>query len=443
MPVTKYNALIAALAVLAAAPIPALAGTPRPPATPADDMVIYPLAAGQNLYGVARRYFTHLSAYREVQHINHVANAHRIAPGTPLSVPVRLLRTEPLDARVLATRGTVTLSGKPARANDPVVPGTVVETGPDGFVSLRLSNGSQVTVPTRSRMRIITMRRILLTDALDFDIAIEAGKVETQATPLPAGRGGFRLRTPRAVSAIRGTTLRVGFDEGAGDSATEVVEGKVAVGAAGAKGEPQMVAQGFGAQVSATGSLAMEQLLPPPDLVEPGKVLVDPLPIFAIAPLAGASGYHVQVAADSSFADLVAEARGTTASVPVPDLPDGRWFVRLTAYSSRGLEGLPQVYSVRRTLTGLKAGADRDADRVRFSWSAEGNGAHTYRFQLARGDASAAPMLDEPALTGDALSLSGLADGVYFWRVGVRQFGPGGLSETWMPFQKFTMAGAK
>ena len=58
------------------------------------------------------------------------------------------------------------------------------------------------------------------------------------------------------------------------------------------------------------------------------------------------------------------------------------------------------------------------------------------------GDAKAAPMIDEPGLQDAQMSVAGLSDGVYFWRVGVQQYLGGEVTENWTPFQKFTVTGA-
>ena len=196
-----------------------------PVAAVAQDQVEYTVRAGDNLYQIGSRYLVRQTDYREVQRINRVADPLRLPIGLRLRVPLRLLRTEPLQARILAARGAVTMEsgGAPVRPAPgvAVMPGTVLETGLDGFIGLALSNGSQVTLPTRTRVRLVAMRRILLTGSVDFDVAVERGKIETQATPLQADGSRFRLRTPRAVSAIRGTVLRIAYDD-AGASVIEV-----------------------------------------------------------------------------------------------------------------------------------------------------------------------------------------------------------------------------
>ncbi len=429
--------LLALLFLISAHPAPTQAPT-------REEVIAYRMKPGENLYSLAARYLMRRDDYRTVQRLNRIGDPLRIAVGATVSIPVRLLKSELLTARVIASRGTVRImaggSSVPASAGTEVPQGALLETGVDGFISVGLANGSQLSLPTRSRLRLNSMVRILLTNAVRFDVTIEGGKLDTSATPLPNGGSEFRLHTPRAVSAIRGTVLRVGFDPAAGVSATEVLDGLVAV-----QGDPAqtatMVPRGVGASISATGAVVSEPLLPAPELTDPGQVLVDPIPALRIKPIDGARAYHVQVAADAGFSDLVAEATADAPLVPLAALADGRWFVRVSAYSQRGLEGESQVYSVRRSLTGIAASASQDADRLRFSWTGDGQGRRLYRFQLVEGAAANPPMIDEPGLTSSQISFRGLGDGTYFWRVQVRQYVDGEVTENWTPFQKLTVAG--
>src|SRR5690606_21208866 len=137
------------------------------------------------------------------------------------------------------------------------------------------------------------LRRIPLIDAVDYDLEVAAGKAETQATPISPGKGDFRVRTPRAVSAVRGTRFRIGY---AGERSTaEVLDGAVAVGAAGgSRGDAgTLIAAGVGAYVAADGAVESEALLPPVALIEPGKVQTDEEVALVLVPVPTAQAYHV------------------------------------------------------------------------------------------------------------------------------------------------------
>ena len=439
----SYPALAALIALCAVTGHPALAAPV--PAAPEPETVVYEMKHGDNLYTLARHYFTAMDSIRQVQRINHIANVHRVPVATRLRIPLTVLRAEPLKARILSVRGTVsaTQGGRavPVSNGADLAPQTLIETGADGLITLELPNGSRTSLPTHTRMRITQLRRFLLTNSIDSDFTVETGKAETSATHLgpsgPGGTGGglFRIRTPRAVAAVRGTQFRVGL---AGDaSLAEVLEGTVAAGAMGA--EPEPIGKGYGAVVSDKG-LTKEALLPAPVLTAPGKVQVDPLVRLTYGAAAGAKAYHLQIAKDASFTEVIADRQAVEPVFELADIPDGGLFVRASAIAASGLEGEVQTYAMRRRLTGLAASASADADRMTFKWGGSGSGRRLYRFQLASDMTGGLFLIDEPGLQSEGITLGALGPGTYFWRVGVQQFGDDGVTENWLPFDKIIVA---
>lgn len=399
------------------------------------DSVIYEIKRGENLFSIAARYFDRIGSIRVVQQLNRIANPRTIPVGTRLRIPVSILRTEPLTASIISARGTV-LIRQGARSIDAkpdirLSQGTVIETGNDGFISLALPNGSRTSLPTLSRLSIVHLRRFLLTQSIDYDFLVEAGKAITKAAPLGTGNGMFRIRTPRSVAAVRGTEFRVGVSDET--ALTEVLEGTVAAGVT--EQNAMSVATGFGA-VIADGRITSEALLPAPSLNAPGKVQVDPLVRLGFETVPGASDYRVQIGADAGFNDVIAEVRAKGPDFELAGIPNGGLFVRGSAIAASGLEGMTQTYSMRRKLTGLGGSADTDADRLTFKWGGSGEGRRQYRFQLMRDGASKVPIVDEPGLTENGLSLRALDPGTYFWRVGVRQIADEDVTENWLPFEK-------
>jgi hypothetical protein len=410
-----------------------------------DEMVRYAVKRGESLFSISEKYLAQRTAYLAVQRLNRIANPMAIPPGTVLKIPMRMLKAVPLDAQLAAFRGDVRIedkgSLKPPVIGLPIREGVIVQTGKLGFLTLMLSNGSRITLPSNSRVRIVHMRRFLLTNSTDFDFALEQGRMETAVTPLKDQNSRFRLRTPIAVSAVRGTKFRIAYEEGQGPSLTEVVEGGVAVGATVASASPTLVPGGFGATASATGQVGTEKLLDAPAVLKPGKLQKDPSVRFDLTPVAAARGYHVQLAKDAGFVDIIAATRGTSPTAQFAEIPDGNYFVRAMAIAPSGLEGLSESYGIRRQLTALGASAGAlGPGQYQFKWFGAGSGKRVYRFQLLAKPDATIPLIDETGLEKPEMLLSGLTPGVYFWRVGVRQFGENGMSESWTPPEKFTLS---
>ena len=436
---TDWAAALAIAAALAAAP--ALAQEEARGATsPGVETLDYVVRPGDTLMALAVAYMNRPLDYRRVQRENRVADPRRLPVGRALALPVELLRAEPEEARIAGFRGAATLeqdglSAAPA-AGQAVREGAVLSTGPNAFVRLALSDGSHVVVPSNSRVRVSRLRRYLINGAVDHALTVEAGRAESRVTPRRRP-GGFAIRTPVSVSAVRGTDFRVSFDDDADRSSTEVLEGAVAV-AAGEAGALAGADQGVSA---AAGAVRLLPLLPAPSLARPDAPQAGDEVAFDIQPLPGAERYRGRVAQDAGMIEAFAETESAPGGPLVfGEMEEGAFFLRLTALSPEGLEGKPTTYSfirARNGVGGLGAGADqRDRRRFyRFRWEAEGVGEATFRFQLWReaedGTRDGDLLVDRPGLTEEAFTVSDLPPGIYSWRVQGARHRFGRLLEAW------------
>lgn len=128
-------------------------------------------------------------------------------------------------AEVLAVRGEA-LSGTRALAvGDRLEPGSDVRTGASGRVRLRFLDGSTVVVSDRTVLKI---ERFELADARRSaaTLLLESGLIGQKVAP--SAGGSWEVRTPTAVTAVRGTEFSV---EAHPDYGTEVnvQSGKVEV----------------------------------------------------------------------------------------------------------------------------------------------------------------------------------------------------------------------
>jgi hypothetical protein len=435
-------AQLGAISLLACA-APLAAKTAQRPA----ETIAYTLKSGESLYSIAARHFTQKSNYAAVQRLNHVRFPQRMAPGTVVQIPLQFLKSKQLTGQIIAFRGDVEIANgglrTAPRVGLPINEGMGLQTGAAGFVTLVLSNGSRITIPSNSKLRVSRMREIVLTGSTDFEFSLDRGRAETKATPAKDANSRFRLRTPIAVSAVRGTVFRIGYEPGDTPSLTEVVEGNVAVGstASGAVSVAVGIPAGFGATASRSGKIGKEALLIAPEILSPGKTQKEALVRLALEPVDTARGYHTQLAKDAGFTDIVSEIRVSAPRAEFSGISDGTYFVRSMAIAPSGLEGLSESYSIKRQIStvGGSAGA-AGPDRFEFKWFGEGAGKRLYRFQLFEGSSKGIALVDEAGLESSEISLTGLPPGTYFWRVGVRQFSGEGLSQNWTEPEKFTVS---
>jgi hypothetical protein len=396
-----------------------------------DPPVSYKVKAGDTLIGLARQYLVSRSAYKAVQSANHIRLTHRLKPGSTLTIPGALLRSEPISASIVAFSGPVTVDlGKgpaPAGLNMAVGQNAAVSTGANAFVTLQLPDETRVTLPSQSRLRIARLRHILITDGVDRVFTVEHGRSESTVTPLPNSQSRYLITTPVASSAVRGTVFRAGFDEVSGKATTEVVKGVVGVAGTTPTGTETSVPEGFGARTGADGAPTTSKLLPAPKIENGGKDQEEPTLSFTVQPLPGAKTYRLQLANDAGFVDIFREADFTTNATTFDGLPDGTYFVRATAIDDNGLEGLASVYSFTRELNSLSGGApvasgDGKMRRYLFRWGAAGAGVKTFRFQLFDNPDAKTPMVDQPGLTDPLITVTDIKSGDYYWRVVVSTY---------------------
>ncbi|MEP3916771.1 MAG: FecR domain-containing protein [Parasphingorhabdus sp.] len=413
------------------------------------DQVPYVFERGDTLIDFADKYLRKRSDYFAVQRINHIADPRKISIGKRLRIPVKLLKYRPSEASLSAFRGAVAISSG-GRNMTPSVgldigEGSKISTAARSFLTLRLEDGSKVSLPSNSRVRISRLRHILLTDSIDYEIAVDKGRIRSKVAPLKKKADRYRVRTPVAVSAVRGTDYRTRVDEASGTAFSETVEGEVIV-AAGEdlnKGGAISVPAGTGAAAAVGGKLAKAELLSPPELLDPAKVQSESELRFALASGGSAIGHRIIIASDAGFVDVVAEAQGQGSGIQIPAIPNGRYFAKMTALSADGFEGMPAAYSFKRQLSTLGGSADAGDFGYRFKWGGKGEGQRFYRLQILKDSKTTVPIVDEAGLMHSAVTLSDLADGDYFWRVGVIQLSSDQTDheaiEQWTDFEKLTV----
>ncbi|QMW21897.1 FecR domain-containing protein [Sandaracinobacteroides saxicola] len=402
-------------------------------AAPADyDIRIHRAKEGDNLFDLAARYRV-AGGWPRLQKMNNVRDVYRIPVGTALRIPVRA-SVPGAVAAVSAFRGEALLvRGKvetPVTLAAKVIEGDGLRTGANSFISLALADGSQVTVPSNSRLKVARLRRDPRRNIVDQQFVLDEGDFEARAAPVRARASRFQVRTPVAVAAVRGTDFRIGFDSASSGGKAEVMDG--AVGVTGRAGEVRIPAT-FGTLASPKGVVPPIPLLPAPALSRAGDR-------FVTAALAGAKAWQFDVARDAAFVDRVERVEGEKPEARFAALPSGDYFVRASAIDDKGLVGLPAVVAVKllgedavTAVSACPAAVSCLQFRLPVAARAGGN-----RLVIARDVERKDVVFDRAGLDGDALTVVGLAPGRYVWWLF-----PAGVDEATAHPQVFDLLGAR
>jgi hypothetical protein len=166
---------------------------------PDPEQITYVFKRGDTLFGLASKYLRKWPDYVAVQRLNRIADPHQIPVGKSLRIPVYLLKYRPSAARLSAFRGDVSIASggrnlTPATGLN-IGEGSDIRTAARSFLTLQLEDGSRVSLPSNSQVRITRLRHILLTDSIDYEIAVDKGRIRSKVAPLEKQADRYRVRT--------------------------------------------------------------------------------------------------------------------------------------------------------------------------------------------------------------------------------------------------------
>lgn len=431
----------------AAAALLMLAALQAGPVAAADDPSLpYAVQPRDTMIGLGRQMLQPPSAWREVAQINRLRNQNLILPGQTLKIPLRLLRSTEVPARIEGAEGDVRLGAAPARAGNELAAGQSLTTGAGSSAIVRLGDGSRIKLAPASELAVGEHRRFELKAGTPqapgttqeeglfaSTMRLVRGSIEVLATKVFRAKP-LEVQTPTAVIGVRGTDYRVHHDATAANpTRTEVLEGRVRadLGAAGETATAPTtaaplgadVAAGFGAALRTGQAPVVAALLPAPDLSGLLPRYERPLVRLALPP--APQPQRVQVAADAAFDRLVFDERlpAGAAEARIAGLADGPWFVRVRRIDPAGIEG----YDASRPFT-LKARPEPPATlqpqvrqklpvgSVTLAW-AENLEAARYRLQVARDPAFTQMVQQADGQTGAQAAVTVAEPGTYHWRL--------------------------
>jgi len=381
----------------------------------ADSYVVQP---GDTLWGIAIRQNPAAAGdWRTLQQRNGVDVPELLQPGKVLTLSqiAEARRKKPVaPTKATGTASVVELTGvawitRGTEAQQPLAAGMVVQandvlvTDRGTFLSLGLADGSRVVMPSSSAVRV------LAADGLSTRLELLGGRLESHVEKQNGRR--FEILTRTAGLGVRGTHFRASDENGV--TVAEVIEGGVQVIQTRGKRQSVLLQAGQGTLLSATASLMPEPLLSPPQWaanLEGTAVLV--------SPVAGATGYRLQIARDERFLQLVMEERNEAPAFPLPTgLEAAFYYARVTAFSAHQIEGLPgeRVIYLGSNSEPRSVSSMQMADgRVDIRWPAQ-LGRH-HRFELSRAK-NFDPVLASETPVFDGVTVGPFnVTGTYYWR---------------------------
>lgn len=377
------------------------------------------LRTGDTLVGITERYLEPIHDWQALQRFNRIADPRKLQPGAQLQIPLAWLRWTVLPVEVVHVRAPVTGNRGPLAVGMQLTQGDSFDTGMQGAITLRFADGALAAFAPQTRATLGLARETPFGGVTDTRIDLERGAVETTVTPLRTPASRFDVRTPRVVTAVRGTRFRVAQDEQA--SRHEVLEGRVA--AQGERPDAVEIVQGSGLRAQGGQLGDVVRLLPAPDLSSIPQRIERTSQLLQVPAMAGATGWRWQVARDGAFVQREQEARTFGPTWLLAGLPDGEYQLRVRAADAQSLEGADAQTGFvlqARPEPPLRVSPPDGASVLAGTplvW-ADVSGSSRYRLQVARDAQFADQVLDQAGIHGARHGFEpGLAPGLYHWRL--------------------------
>ena len=334
-----FRLALAASLLFSAPALLAQASSLLPPPT-AD--IEYIAKSGDTMIGIARRYLIEGQKH-EVQRAlwehNQLKDKDRINPGHVVRIPENWVKNEAGRIELAHVEGDAQSGGQPLRKGATLSAGDELKTGKDGYVTIKLADGSTLALQPGSTLAVDTVKKTALTPSSEALFTLKNGRVEASVQKRSASGSRFEVRTPIAVAAVRGTRFRVAADEEKRTATSEVLEGNVAVNDSGNLGTVS-VPEGFGTRVQDGQAPETPRALLTAPRLWTGIRLWMRRPIrLNFTRLAGATQYRVLVARQADFSNVISEVVLTANEIQLPDLENGAYFLKVRGIDDIGLEG--------------------------------------------------------------------------------------------------------
>lgn len=394
---------------------------------------LYRVQPGDTLISLAERYMDSVEGWRLLQQRNRVANPYRLQPSSVLRVPFDRIPVVSATAQVVSARDAATADHTPLQAGMKLAEDAQIETGDKGAVTLAFDDGTRVTVPPGSHIKLSRVRAFARAGLIDVRVHVKQGEAESNVSPRKSGVGRYEISTPALVTGVRGTRFRVQASESA--STSSVLEGEVA---AKAGRQTQSVKAGFGVQASG-GRIRRAALPSAPKLNAIPELVQTPCFRATWQPVKGAVAYRAAVARDAALTELGAYQSSKTPAATLCGDEDGDYTLVVQSIDAIGLTSVSATrpFTVRLhpeapyTIQPANGKAYRSGE-LTFAWAAVSD-VRSYDMEVSDAQTFESPAVQQRVQ--DVRMVKPLGAGTWWWRV--RSVAEDGKTGPWSDALRF------
>lgn len=351
---------------------------------------VYTVKPGDTLWDLCRQYTTKRNCWQEVGPYNGVEYPPSMAPGTRVRFPVAWLKMQPAPATLLFFTGDVSVQvengePRPALLGESLSMGSAVRTGPLSAASVQFADGALLFLEADSELQLDSLSRHSSTGMVDTQVRLNRGAGRAKV-PVREPRSEFRIATPSAIAAVRGTEYRVSAQ--AESTLSSVYESTISVstsaGKAGAAGNAVSVPEKFGLVAKKDAPLGEPEALLPAVTFKHTKRWLSTNEVVTWAPIDQGHGYSIEWLSQGDNAGIVAaeHINHEQASLPAALSAGQCYELQVRAMSLSGLQGMQAVREVC-VASALGASNSITISKRTLHWG-ETAGAKAYRVELSQ-----------------------------------------------------------
>lgn len=407
---------------------------------------VYTVVDGDNLWDFSSKYLDSVMRFEQIRKLNNIKNPKRLKPGSWLRVPMKWIRRNAVPAQLGLVEGQVEITRSDGTEEKGVKPGALIhlgdtlKTGHGSSAAIVFADTTKLTLHSDAEMRFDHLSAHGETGMVDSRIHLSQGRLKTQVKPAVGPGSRFEIKTPSAITAVRGTAYRVSISPKGEFSNIEVLEGSVVVSGA---DQQTLVAAGYGTRVSqGQPPIKPKKLLPSPQLSQ------IPEPLRALnwrlnwQPLEGANSYRVEISRSNRRDVVLWELKTNESSINLPDLADGSYWLRVRGIDSTWLEGNSVEHGIildRHPLApqslSPEDGEMLNSGNIDLQWERSSD-AHSYFLEVATDLSFENTIVAiEIAKANNFVMTDVSKPGVYYWRVSAKsesgELGPAGDIRSW------------
>ena len=231
---------------------------------------LYTVRPDETLSSICDDYVKEEGCWRKlIKHNTEIAYDGKLTAGSRIKIPVVWLYNAPIAVIAEYVAGDVFVQRKRTQAINKLKAGMYLLMGDtvitaDGKVLLRFADDSSLLLKPQTEIVLNRLSTFNDSGMVDTDVRLNRG-VGHFSIKSQQGKSRYRITTPSAIAAVRGTRFRVSSDANAGDiMRNEVLEGAVQVSA---QNENKDIVKGYGTLVEqGKKPIPPVELLPAPTL---------------------------------------------------------------------------------------------------------------------------------------------------------------------------------